>query len=88
MTNEPLVSRNVSMRQREQDKQKTQQHYEINVRRVNRETNAYNQSVAATTDTHMVSALEKVREQNHITHSPILTKLNGTYFHNQSRIKE
>ena len=79
---DPLVSRNVSMRQRERQKQKTQQHNEMNARRVERETNAFNQSVAATTDTYMQDALNQVR-QSDVTHNETLTRLHGTWVHNQ-----
>lgn len=80
--NDPLVSRNVSMRQREQDKQKTKQHYEMNARRVDRQSNAYNQSVNATTDTYMRDALTQVRKSD-VTLPETLTKFQGTWMWNQ-----
>ena len=81
-TEDPLVSRNVSMRQRERQKQKTQQHNEMNARRVERETNAFNQSVAATTDTYMRDALNQVR-QSDVTHNETLMRHNGTWMWNK-----
>ena len=81
-TDDPLVSRNVSMRQRERQKQKTQQHNEMNARRVEREINAFNQSVAATTDTYMRDALNQVR-QSDVTHNETLMRHNGTWMWNK-----
>ena len=80
--NDPLVSRNVSMRQREQDKQKTKQHYEMNSRRVDRQSNEYNQSVNATTDTYMRDALTQVRKSD-VTHNETLMRHNGTWMWNK-----
>ena len=82
MTNEPLVSRNVSMRQREQDKQKIRQHYEMNSRRVDRQSSAFNQSVDATNDRYMRDALTQVR-QSDVTHNEDLLRLQGTWMWNK-----
>ena len=79
---EPLVSRNVSSRQQEQQKQKTKQHNEMNAGRVERETNAFNQSVAATTDTYMRDALNQAR-QSDVTHNETLMRHNGTWMWNK-----
>ncbi len=79
---DPLVSRNVSMRQRERQKQKTQQHNEMNARRVEREINAFNQSVAATTDAYIRDALNQVR-QSDVTHNETLMRHNGTWMWNK-----
>ena len=81
-TDDPLVSRNVSMRQREQNKEKTRQHNEMSARRVERETNAFNQSVAATTDTYMRDALNQVR-QSDVTLPETLTRFQGTWMWNK-----
>ena len=79
---EPLVSHNVSMRQRKRQKQKTQRHNERNARRVERETNAFNQSVATTTDTYIRDALKQVRQSN-LTHKEDFMRLQGTWICNK-----
>ena len=82
MTYEPLVSRNVSMRQRERNKEKTRQHNEMNARRVDRQSSAFNQSVDATTDTYMRDALTQVRKSD-VTHNETLMRHNGTWMWNK-----
>ena len=82
MTYEPLVSRNVSMRQRERNKEKTRQHYEMNSRRVDRQSSAFNQSVDATNDRYMRDALTQVR-QSDVTHNEDLLRLQGTWMWNK-----
>lgn len=79
---DPLVSLDATYRQREREKTTTQQHNEMNTRRVDRETNAYNQSVAATTDTYMRDALTQVRKSD-VTLPETLTKFHGTWMWNQ-----
>ena len=59
--NDPLVSRKVSMRHAEQQKLKTHQQKEMDNRRVVAPQSAWNQSVAATTDTKMRDLLSQVR---------------------------
>lgn len=54
----------------------------MNARRVERETNAFNQSVAATTDTYMRDALNQVR-QSDVTHNETLMRHNGTWMWNK-----
>tara|TARA_Y100000593_G_C4241686_1_gene302473 strand:- start:658 stop:873 length:216 start_codon:yes stop_codon:yes gene_type:complete len=70
------------MRQQERQKQKTQQHYEMNSRRVDRQSNEYNQSVAAAEDTYMRDALTQVR-QSDVTHNETLMRHNGTWMWNK-----
>ena len=82
MTNKPLLSRNVSMRHKERTQQKTQQQSEMNARRVDRETSAFNQSVAATNDSYMKDALNQVR-QSDVTHNEDLMRFQGTWMWNQ-----
>jgi hypothetical protein len=79
---EPLVSRNVSMRQKERFKEKTTQRSEMNSRRLDRETSAFNQSVAATNDSYMKDALQQVR-QSDVTHDEDLMRFQGTWMWNQ-----
>ena len=79
---EPLVARNVSMRHKERTRQKTQQQSEMDTRRVNRETSAFNQSVAATNDSYMKDALNQVR-QSDVTHNEDLMRFQGTWMWNQ-----
>lgn len=81
-TGEPLVARNVSMRDRERERDRTQHRSEMNARRVDKPTQEYNQSVDAAADTYMKSALQKVR-QSDVTHDEDLLRLNGTWTWNR-----
>jgi hypothetical protein len=79
---EPLVSRDVSIR-REQNRQlKINQQKEMENRRIAAPQSAWNQSVAASTDTYMRNALTQVR-QSDVTLPETLTRLHGTWIHNQ-----
>ena len=81
-TDEPLVSRDVSIR-REQNRQlKINQQKEMDNRRVSAPQSAWNQSVAASTDTYMRDALTQVRRSD-VTLPETLTRLHGTWIHNQ-----
>ena len=55
----------------------------MDLRKVNREQDAYNSSVAASSDDYMKSALNKVRQSN-VTHNETVTRLNGTWLYNQT----
>ena len=78
ITDEPLVSRDVSIR-REQNRQlKTSQQKEMDSRQVNRESNAFHQSSNAHNDEYMKDALMKVR-QSKITLPDDLTRMHGTF---------
>ena len=79
---EILVSRAVSQRTHEESKLKKSQQKQMEDRRINQPTNAFHQSVAATGDTYIAEALRKVRESN-VTHPETLTRLSGTWMHNQ-----
>ena len=79
---EPLVSRNVSMRDKERERDRKQHRSEMNTRRVERSTNQFNQSVNATADTYMKSALQKVR-QSDVTHNEDLMRFQGSWMWNQ-----
>ena len=81
-TDEPLVSRDVSIR-REQNRQlKINQQKEMENRRIAAPQSAWNQSVAASTDTYMRDALTQVRRSD-VTLPDTLTRLHGTWIHNQ-----
>jgi hypothetical protein len=79
----PLVSREVSIRRDQEQKRKTAQHKEMESRQMSRESNAFHQSVNASNDEYMKNALMKVRQSN-VTHSETLTRMNGTWMHNQN----
>jgi len=77
---EPLVSRDVSIR-REQNRQlKTNQQKEMENRRVTAPQSAWNQTLDATTDIYMRDALSKVRKSN-VTIPDTLTRFHGTYIY-------
>ncbi len=79
---EPLIARDVSIR-REQNRQlKIHQQKEIENRRIAAPQSAWNQSVAASTDTYMRDALTQVRRSD-VTLPETLTRLHGTWIHNQ-----
>ena len=78
--NEPLVSRDVSMRRAEQDKLKIHQRKEMDNRRVSAPQSAWNQSLSATTDTYMRDALSQVRKSS-TTLPDELTMRNGTFIY-------
>jgi hypothetical protein len=82
-TDDPLVSRDVSIRRDQERKRKTSQRKEMESRQVSRESNAFHQSVSASNDEYMKNALMKVRQSN-VTHSETLTRMNGTWMHNQN----
>jgi hypothetical protein len=79
---EPLISRQVSMRNAEQQKLKIDQQKKMDNRRVSAPQNAWNQSVAASTDTYMKNALTQVRKSD-VGLPETLTRLHGTWIHNQ-----
>ena len=77
---EPLVSRAVSMKRTEQQNLKTDQQREMDARRVSAPQSAWNQSVAASTDTYMRDALTQVRKSS-TTLPTELTMRMGTYIY-------
>ena len=77
-TDEPLVSRDVSIR-REQNRQlKTDQQKQMENRRIAAPQNAWNQSVAASTDDYMKNALTQVRKSD-VTLPETLTRHQGSW---------
>lgn len=80
LTDEPLVSRDVSIR-REQNRQlKINQQKEMENRRIAAPQSAWNQSVAASTDTKMRDLLSQVRKSS-TTLPTELTMRMGTYIY-------
>ena len=79
---DPLVSRDVSIRRTEQQNLKTDQQKQMDTRRVAAPQSAWNQSVSATTDTKMRDLLSQVRKSD-VTLPETLTRLHGTWIHNQ-----
>mgnify|MGYP000465119399 CR=1 FL=1 len=75
---EPLVSRDVSIR-REQNRQlKIDQQKQMENRRIAAPQNAWNQSVAASTDDYMKNALTQVRKSD-VTLPDALTRIHGSW---------
>ena len=85
MNNKPtLVSMDVSRRLKEKEDLRQNQQREMHFKQVQKNQNDWNQSVSAHNDPYMNDALKKVREKSHITHNETTTRLNGTWFYNQS----
>ena len=78
----PLVSRSVSQRADEESKLKKAQQKQMEERLVEKPADAWRQSLDASGDTYIASALRKVRESN-VTHPESLTRMSGTWMHNQ-----
>ena len=83
MKDEILVSREVSQRAHEVSKLKKSQQKQMDNKRVEQPSNAFHQSVAASSDTYIAEALRKVRESK-VTHNPDLLRMNGTWLYNQT----
>ena len=84
MTNRPtLTPRTITAREQQRQKIKDTQKSEMDTRRVHRDQDAFNSSVAASQDHYMTQALAKVR-QSDVTHSETLTKWNGSWLINQT----
>ena len=81
-TDEPLIAREVSIRRTEQQNLKTDQQKQMEDRRIAAPQNAWNQSVAASTDDYMKNALTQVRKSD-VGLPKTLTHLHGTWIHNQ-----
>ena len=80
LTDEPLVSRQVSRRRTEKQKLKSQQQKEMETRLVAAPDNAWNQSISAHNDDYMKDALSKVRESK-VTLPDELTRMHGTFIY-------
>ena len=77
-TDEPLIAREVSIRRTEQQNLKTDQQKQMENRRIAAPQNAWNQSVAASTDDYMKNALTQVRESD-VTLPDALTRIHGSW---------
>ena len=82
MNRQILTPRNVTRREQEVQERRDNQRAAMNAERVETENRTFNQSVAASHDHYMTSALEKVRPSN-VTHADEITRLSGTWFHNK-----
>ena len=79
---EPLVSRDVSIRREELRKSKIHQQKEMENRRVAAPQSAWNQSISASTDTYMKNALTQVRKSE-VGLPETLTRFHGSWVYNQ-----
>ena len=82
ITDNPIVSREVSQRADEESKLKKSQQKLMDNKRVEQPANAFHQSVSASGDTYIAEALRKVRESK-VTHPESLTRISGSWMHNQ-----
>ena len=78
-----LTPRNVSRRQQDLQKLRQSQQSQMDSKRVEKDRRDFNQSVSASNDHYMKDALTKVR-QSDVTHNETVTRLNGTWFYNQT----
>ena len=78
-----LTPRNVSRRQQDQQKLRQSQQSQMDSKRVEKDRRDFHQSVGASNDLYMKDALAKVR-QSDVTHNETITRLNGTWFYNQT----
>ena len=79
----PLVSRAVSQRTHEESKLKKTQQKQLQKRLVEKPSDAWRQTLDASGDTYIASALKKVR-QSTVTHDETLTRMSGTWLFNQT----
>ena len=86
MTNNTPTPLAVSRREKENHLRKQAQQSEMDASRVEQTNRTWNSAVSASNDHYMVSALSKVRESN-VTHHEDLTRINGTWMHNQNMKK-
>jgi hypothetical protein len=75
---DPLVSRDLSIRREQQRNLKTSQQKELGYRQINRDANSFHQSVAATNHQYMKNALSKVRQSN-VTLPDELLSIHGNF---------
>ena len=88
MDENKLTPLDVARRDHERNELRREQQKEMNFNRVSKKQNDWNQSIAAASDHYMTDALKQVRQQNHITHDEKILRMNGNWFHHQSRIKD
>ena len=75
---DPLVSRDLSIRMEQQRNLKTSQQKELEYRQINRDANSFHHSVAATNDQYMKNTLSKVRHSN-VTLPDELLRIHGNF---------
>ena len=78
-----LIPRTVYRRQQDQQKLRQSQQSQMDSKRVEKDRRDFNQSVSASEDSYMTSALAKVR-QSDVTHNETVTRLSGTWLYNQT----
>ena len=83
MPREPLISMASQIREKEAQKKRINLNRKMRQRQADNQQNHYNQSVSATTDTKMASALAKVRENNDVSIPHSLARLHGTTIYNK-----
>jgi len=79
----PLVSRPVSQRADQESNLKKTQQNQMENRLVEKPADAFHQSIAASQDSYIASALRKVRESN-VSHPESLTRISGSWLFNQT----
>jgi len=82
-TRTTIVSQSVSHRNKQAQELKEQQHTQMEHRLVDNPLHSFQQSLAASGDSYIASALKRVR-QSDVTHHESLTRLSGSWLHNQS----
>ena len=80
--NPPLVPREVTIRKMEQEKRRVEQQKQMNHRQVSHAENAWNQTISASKDVDIREALNQVG-QSDVSLPETLTRLHGTWVHNQ-----
>ena len=79
---DPLVSRDVSIRREQNQQLKINQQKEMENRRVAAPQSAWNQSISASTDDYMKNALSQVRKSE-VGLPETLTRFHGSWVYNQ-----
>ena len=79
----PIVSREVSQRTHEEFKLKKTQQKQMGDRLMEKPSDAWRQTLNASGDTYIASALKKVR-QSKVTHDETLTRMSGTWLFNET----
>lgn len=78
MPKEPLVSMDKQRREKEHQDRLKKQNQEMKKRQMGLSQRQYTQSISSATDTHMASALSKVRESDDVSIPHALARLHGT----------
>jgi hypothetical protein len=78
-----IVSQAVSDRNKQIEDLKKSQHTQMDQRLMEKPLHSFQQSLSASGDSYIAAALNKVRKSN-VTHHESLTRLSGTWLHNES----